>query len=120
MERFHFYFYTHSAAKFPCAAAVCSECMAFVKQRIIKFLQFDGRVLYVSLPPGNGRTRAVLERSAAPAAANDILADVAAAGFRIHAEDRIAAHIPLVCRRYAIGQSRRERAQDSVEHRGKR
>ena len=41
LDWFYFHFDADAAAKFPRAAAVGAERMTLVKQRIIKFLQFD-------------------------------------------------------------------------------
>src|ERR1051325_11382184 len=46
-----------------------------VKQWIIQLLQLDRRILYVPLAHRHGRRRAILERPAAPAPADDVLAD---------------------------------------------
>src|SRR6266850_2315048 len=116
LDRFYFHFDANAAAKFPRAATVGAERMTLVKQRIIKFLQFDRCVFYVALTHRHRRGSAVLERTTAPTAADNILADVAPAGFRVIAEDRIAAHVAFVRGRHSFRQRRRERPENRVEY----
>ena len=83
----------------------------------MKPLQFDRGVFYVALTHRYRRGSAVFERPPAPTAADNILADVAPAGFRVIAEDRVAAHIALVRSRNPFArQRRRKRTENRVEY----
>src|ERR1043166_6685612 len=46
------------------AAAVRAQCVAFVKQRIIKLLKLDWRILHIPLAHGNRSRRAILKGTA--------------------------------------------------------
>src|SRR5438552_8987986 len=117
MQRSYFEFDADTAAEFAGSAAIGAQSVALVKQRIVQFLQFYRRVLHVTLAHGNRRGRAVLKGTATPTTTDDVLAHIAPASFWLSAEDRVTAHVSLVCRRDALRQHRRQRAEDRVQNR---
>src|SRR5262245_44804610 len=116
VQRLYFDFDADAAAEFSRTAAVGSQRMAFVKQRIIEFLQFHGSILYIALAHRHCGRGAVFERAAAPSATDDILADIASSSFRVRPENRVATHVAFVGGGDARRQHRRKRAEDRVEH----
>ena len=99
MQRFDLHFDADAAAEFSRTAAIGSQSMTFVEQRIIKFLQLDWGILHIPLAHRNRGRRSIFEGAAAPTAADNILADIASAGFRVRTEDRVTSHIAFVGRR---------------------
>ena len=82
---------------------------------IADLLQFDRRVAHVALADRDAGRLAVLVRTPAPAAAENIhQQEAAAVGPR--AVERAAAHIALVRRRNDVRQRRRQRLEDRVDH----
>jgi hypothetical protein len=97
------------------AAAVLAQGMRLDQERIADLLQLDRRVAHVALAHRDRRRLAVLGRSAAPAAAENVHQQEAAAVLA-RAVERAAAHVALVRRRDLVRQRGRQRLQDRVDH----
>src|SRR5439155_24679265 len=117
VQRFHFDFDADTAAESAGAAAVGAQSVALVKQRVIQFLKFDRCIFHVALAHGHRGRCAVLEWTATPTSADDVLTDIAPAALWMRSKDRVAAHVSLMRRGNAVRQGRRQRAKNRVENR---
>src|SRR4029434_2059566 len=116
MQWFHFDFEPNAAAEFPRATAVGAQGMALIEQWIIELLYLDGGIFHIALAHRNRGRRPIFERASAPTAADNILADITSSGFRVGAEDRVAAHVAFVSCGDTLRQHLRPCPQDPVEY----
>ena len=103
------------AAMLAGAAGIRAQGKALDQERILDLLQLDRRAAHVALADRDRRELAVLVRASAPAAAEDVHQQEAPP-VRPEAADRAAAHVALVRGRDALGQRRRQRLEDGVDH----
>src|SRR5258708_3262870 len=94
-------------------AAVGAQREALDQHRVLDLLQLDRRVAYVALADRDRGGFAVFVRTPAPAAAEDVHQQEAAAVALAKAADRHPAHAALVRGGDALGQGRGERLQDA-------
>ena len=96
------------------AAGIGAQREALDQKWILNLLQFDRRAAHVALADGYRGGLAVLVRTAAPAAAENIHQQKTAA-VGPEAADRTAAHVALVRGRNLLRQHRRERLENGVD-----
>src|SRR3984957_14141284 len=107
-----------AAAELSGAARIPAQHALLDQHRRLQFDALERAVAHVALADRDRARFAILMRPSAPAAAFEALHDTALAGLRIDPEEHHrAAEQPVMARRHAIFDGRRERGDDGVHHR---